>query len=83
MRKGRAVHATSGTFVTQIFHNGKSSHGGDRVCVCVCVCVYVCVCVCVLPLYYATLDHRIVEPLCCHYNGSVDVSFFTSKYIGL
>jgi len=32
--KDREVHMTSGTypwsFVTQIFHNGQPSHGGDR-----------------------------------------------------
>ena len=34
MRKGPEVFTTSGTypwpFVTQIFHNGQPSHGGDR-----------------------------------------------------
>ena len=34
MRKGPGVFMTSGTypwsFVTQIFHNGQPSHGGDR-----------------------------------------------------
>ena len=35
-----------------------------------------------LQLNYVTLDYHIIELLCCHYNGSVGVSFFTSKTIG-
>jgi hypothetical protein len=51
--KDREVLTTSGTFVTQIFHNGQPSHGGDRIPFA--VTTYRCFCFCTFSFW----------PLCC------------------